>query len=92
MSEDSKAMFQSKNFTLPDGWILNEPQRSFNGGFGTAGIKKIIDHTRKMFKNIPGTILNFVAKFYNHRHQRIVTCNRMVALMIAKSRSSGARL
>ena len=57
MSEDSKAMFQSKNFTLPDGWVLNEPQRSFNGGFGTAGIKKIIDHTRKMFQNVPGMIL-----------------------------------
>ena len=56
MSEDSKAMFQSKNFTLPDGWVLNEPQRSFNGGFGTAGIKKIIDHTRKMFQNVPGMI------------------------------------
>ena len=56
MSEDSKAMFQSKNFTLPDGWVLNEPQRSFNGGFGSAGIKKIIDHTRKMFQNVPGTI------------------------------------
>ena len=30
MSEDSKAMFQSKNVTLPDGWILNEPQISSN--------------------------------------------------------------
>ena len=92
MSEDSKAMFQSRNFTLPDGWILNEPQRSFNGGFGTAGIKKIIDHTRKMFQNIPGTIFNFVAKFYNHKHQMITTCNRMIVLTIAKLRSADARL
>ena len=54
MNEDSKAMFQSKNFILPNEWKLNEPARNFKGGFGTEGIKKIINHTKHMFENIPG--------------------------------------
>ena len=90
MSEDSKAMFQSKNFTLPDGWILDEPQRSFNGGFGTAGIKKIIDHTRKMFQNIPGTILNFVTIIQVEpviQPSQLKDRNCMIALMIVIIRS-----
>ena len=57
MNEDAKAMFQSRNFTLPDGWVLGEPQRSWQGGFGSSGIEKIIAHTKEMYKPIPASIL-----------------------------------
>ena len=37
MNEDSKAMFQSRNFILPKDWKFSEPARNFTGGFGTEG-------------------------------------------------------
>ena len=66
MTEDAKAMFQARNFKLPPGWVLNEPARSFTGGFGTSGIEKVIEHTRSMYKEIPSNILQLLkTKFAN---------------------------
>ena len=60
MNEDTKAMFQSRNFNLPPGWMLSEPQRSFEGGFGNDGIAKVIEHTKNMYKSIPKQILTLL--------------------------------
>ena len=50
-------LFNSKNFTIPDNWILTEPKRNFEGGFSTAGISKIVEKSRKFYSQLPADII-----------------------------------
>ena len=62
MKMDLPAMFSSKNFTIPENWVLEEPRRNFGGGFSNKNLNHTIEKIQRSYGPIPSDILNLLVE------------------------------